>query len=137
MFYLNGNNKSFYDERKRMETEKKVKEVSERCKQKQSFEAVQMINNMLKKVEESIYEVEESEDFTAYGALINGVANCDGITESFGMILSELNIPFEVVSFRDSNLTGIKVDNMIFAPQVEKWCENNDVDFESWKVNHI
>lgn len=136
MFFLDGN-ESFYDEGKRMEVSQKVKSIVESLSDLSTEDKIRRINSILRNVEESIYEVEDDEDFTAYGALVMNIANSDGVTESFGMILSELDIPFEVVNFNETILTGIKVEDKIFAPQVENWCEKNSVDFESWKKAHV
>ena len=131
MFILN-DNKSFYDEEKQNEIENEIKKITTTLQQN----ILEKINLHLKNVNESVYDVEETENFTAYGALVKNEANCDGIIEAFGAILTELKFQFQLLRFKDSEFTGIKVNDTIYSPYVEKLCERNSIDFKEWIKSH-
>ena len=132
MFTLDGNEPFYNEGNEKKEIETEVKKFA----QKIQTNIVDRINSYLKNIGESTY-AEESEDYTAYGALIKNEANCDGIIEAFGAILTELQIQFQILKFTDSEFTGIKVNNKIYSPYVEKLCERNSVSFKEWVKDHM
>ena len=132
MFTLDGNEPFYNEGNAKKEIETEVKKFA----QKIQTNIVDRINSYLKNIGESTY-AEESEDYTAYGALIKNEANCDGIIEAFGAILTELQIQFQILKFTDSEFTGIKVNNKIYSPYVEKLCERNSVSFKEWVKDHM
>ena len=130
--FILDDNESFYDSDKQKEIEKEIQKFSTTLQKN----IITKINTYLKNVNESNYEVEEPENFTAYGALIKNEANCNGIIEAFGAILTELNFQFQIIDFKNSEFIGIKVNNTIYSPYVEKLCERNSINFEDWIKSH-